>query len=345
MEGMMPDHTIAWESLEDWIKQGMELRATDIHLVPGYTPMARREGKLVPLNDIVLTREMTHWVYVCLFDNRGYSYGREYSGYAQLTRTYGDTIADISAASTGGARSIAIRLHGGTIPELDKSNVPVRVTELLNAPNGLILVAGPHGSGKTTTLYMLTEWINRNRAVHLCTVERPRHYLFQPRQAMIQQREVGLDGPTPASLIDAAMHQDLDVLMVGDIEDFDTLAGVLNAAQTGHLVLVQVHAKDAADAVQRIVGAAPEGMQGQVRRQLSECLRGVIVQRLARNKDGKHRVAVCDILGEGARKFVDGGKPDAGFYLARIQDEIRKLEQAGTIDKQEAERLQREVGS
>jgi twitching motility protein PilT len=341
----MVEHTIAWESLEDWIKQGVEQRASDIHLVPGYRPMLRRDGKLVPLNDIMLMPAMTHWVYVCLFENRGYHYGGyEQGGYSHVSRTYGDTIADISAASTGGAKSISIRLHGGVIPELDKSNVPMRVTELLNAPNGLILVAGPHGSGKTTTLYMLTEWINRNRPVHLCTVERPRHYLFQPKQAMIQQREVGLDGPTPAALVAAAMHQDLDVLMVGDIEDFDTLAGVLNAAQTGHLVLVQVHAKDAADAVQRIIDAAPDGMQGTVRRQLAECLRGVLVQRLAKKTDGK-RVAVCEILNEGARKFIDGGKPDAGFYLARVQNEIRKLEQAGTIDKAEAERLQREVGS
>jgi Tfp pilus assembly pilus retraction ATPase PilT len=162
---------------------------------------------------------------------------------------------------------------------------------------------------------------------------------------MIQQREVGLDGPTPAALIEAAMHQDLDVLMIGDIEDFETLALVLRAAETGHLVLVQVHARDAAEAVQRFIEAAPESMQGQVRRQLSECLRGVVVQRLARKVDGKTRVAVCDVLGEGARKFVDGGKPDPGFFLARVQDEIRKLESAGEIDKAEAERLQREVGS
>jgi Tfp pilus assembly ATPase PilU len=146
-------------------------------------------------------------------------------------------------------------------------------------------------------------------------------------------------------LIAAAMQQDLDVLMVGEIEDFDTLAGCLHAAETGHLVLVQVHAADARDAVMRVIDAAPESMQVSVRRRLSECLRGVVFQRLARKADGKGRVAVCSVLGEGARKFVDGGTPDKGFYLVRAEDELRKLEDKLVIKTEEADKLRREFGA
>ncbi len=160
-----------------------------------------------------------------------------------------------------------------------------------------------------------------------------------------QQREVGRDCPTPASGIDAAMHQDLDAIMVSEVEDFDTLAGVLHAAETGHLVLIQMHANDAREAVERLVNAAPESMQPQVKRQLSQNLRGIIVQRLATFSDGKTRKAVCDVLGEGARKLVDGGRLDAGAHLTRVQDEIAKLEAARKITAEEAARLLREVGA
>lgn len=338
----MSDHTTAWERFDDWIKKAIEHGMTDMHLVPNYKPMGRLKGDLQPLDDLVLTREMTHWVAICLHGNDAMYDANQ--GFWNTSRTYGDTLADITTVKAGGAKTVVLRFHGGRIPTLAESNVPDKVTELLKAPHGIILVAGPHGSGKTTTLYAMTDWINRNLSVKICTVERPRWYLMQPARALVQQHEVGMDGYSFGQLLTASMRQAPNVLMLGEVEDFETLAGAINAAETGHLVLVQVHAKDAADAVQRFIQAAPEGMQEQVMRQLGECLRGVLVQRLARKPDGK-RVAVCDILNEGARKLIDGGKPDAGFYLARVQDEIRKLEQAGTIDKAEAERLQREVGS
>ena len=340
----MADHTTAWERFEDWIKKVIELRGTDLHLVPGYKPMARVDGKLQQVDDLLLTREQTHWVGVCLFGNQ-VLYEMGYPAYMHQSRTYGDTIADISLATAGGGKTVAVRLHGGKIPSIEDVNLPERVTELLNAPNGIVLVAGPHGSGKTTTLYALVDWINRNRALHICTVEKPRHYMFKPLQAVVSQREVGLDGANHAAVLQAAMQQDPDVIMIGEIEDFETLAGALHAAETGHLVIVQVHAGDAREAVERIVSAAPEGMQAKVQKQLAETLRGITVQRLARHNDGRVRTAIYDVIGEGARKFAQGGTPDAGFYICRAQDGIKQLEDDGKIDKEEAERLRREVGA
>lgn len=342
---MSIDHTEAWMKWDGWLKKCIELRASDLHLVPGYKPMARVNGELQPIDDLVLDRSQTRWVAICLFDN-GADYQLQGQGYMHQSRTLNDTvIADIVAASSGGNKSITVRFHGGSIPTLEEGNIPAAVTALLKAPNGLILVAGPHGSGKTTTLYALTEWINQNRGVHICTVEKPRHYLLKPAKALVQQREIGLDGPTAGTLIAAAMQQDLDVLMVGEIEDFDTLVGCVGAAETGHLVLVQVHANDAREAVTRIIDAAPDSMQAGIKKRLSECLRGVLVQRLARKTDGKGRVAVCNILGEGARKFIEGGTPDKGFYMARAEDELRKLEDKLAIKTEEADRLRREFGA
>lgn len=339
----MADHTTAWEKLDDWIKQAIELGATDLHLVPNYKPMGRIKGELQPLDELVLTREMTHWVGVCLHGNQTMYEGGP--GYWHVTRTYGDKLADITTASAGGAKTITVRFHGGKIPTIEETNLPEKVTELLKATHGIVLVGGPHGSGKTTTLYSLLDWINRNRSVHICTVEKPRWFILQPAKALVQQHEVGLDGYSFSELLTVSLRQAPNVLMIGEVEDFDTLASVIHAAETGHLVFVQVHARDAADAVNRFLQAAPEGMQEQVKRQLRETLRGVTMQRLAKRADGKGRVAVYDILNESVRKLVDGVTPDAGFFLARANDQIETHEKAGTITREEAERLRHEFGA
>ena len=138
---------------------------------------------------------------------------------------------------------------------------------------------------------------------------------------------------------------DMIAYLAAALRDRYELAGALHAAETGHLVIVQVHAGDAREAVERIVSAAPEGMQAKVQKQLAETLRGITVQRLARHNDGRVRTAIYDVIGEGARKFAQGGTPDAGFYICRAQDGIKQLEDDGKIDKEEAERLRREVGA
>ncbi|MCC6149149.1 MAG: Flp pilus assembly complex ATPase component TadA [Planctomycetes bacterium] len=337
-----PDHTLAWMKLDEWINRALEMGAFDLFLIPGHKPTCRVGGELKVVEDVVLDRSQTRWVGVCCAE-REIDYMNQ--GYISTLRPIDENrYAELVFARTGGNVSVTLKFRGGKIPTFEETNVPPTVTRLLSAPNGLIIMAGPHASGKTTTLYMLVQWLNENRAMHICTVEKPRHFLLKPARSMIQQREVGRDCPTAASAIDAAMHQDLDAIMVGEVADFDTLAGVLNAAETGHLVLIQMHANDAREAIERLVNAAPEGMQAQVKRQLAQNLRGVIVQRLASTLP-KGRVAVCDVLGEGARKLVNGDRLDAGAHLTRVQDEIAKLESARKINAEEAARLLREVGA
>lgn len=338
-----PDHTLAWMKFDEWISRALEKGATDLYLLPGHKVMCRVNRELQELDPMELDASQTRWVGVCMAE-REIDYMQQ--GYISVVRPINDThYAEVVFARSGGKVSVTVKFRGGKLPTLEECNVPLAVTRLLIAPNGLIIVAGPHASGKTTTLYVLAQWLNENRALHLCTVEKPRHYLLKPAKSLVQQREVGRDCVSGAAGIDAAMQQDADALVVSEVEDFETLAAVLQAAEKGHLVLVQLHADDPADAVARLLAAAPESMQGQVKRQLAGCLRGIVVQRLAKFADGRTRKAVCDVLGEGARKLVEGGRLDAGAYLARVQDEIGKLESARKITGEEAARLLREVGA
>ncbi|MBX3460105.1 MAG: Flp pilus assembly complex ATPase component TadA [Planctomycetes bacterium] len=337
-------HMTAWERFDDWINKALEMSATDIHIVPGYHPKVRVRGELRDLDDLLITPAQTSWIRTSLFQ-QGY-YAPPSSGALQRSLPVGERkLADVTCASAGGEFSVAIRLHAGEVPGLDEAGYPPTIKKLLEAPNGLVLIAGPHGSGKTTTLYAATNWINQQRAVHICTAEKPRHYLFPRGKAIVQQREVGLDGASHTELVHTAMQQDCDVVMVGEIESFDTLAAVLHTAETGHLVLVQVHADSVEDAVQRLLEAAPPGMEEMNRRRLHATLRGVVMQRLITKKDGRTRVAVCEVIGEGARKFIDAGKPDAGFYLTRAHDEIAKLLDKGEVTPEAADRLRREFGA
>ncbi|MCC7507888.1 MAG: Flp pilus assembly complex ATPase component TadA [Planctomycetes bacterium] len=340
-----PDHMTAWIRFDEWIKKAIELRGSDILIVPRYKPQVRVNGELQALDDLTITPEQTGWIRSSLFQQGYYA---PPAGTLQVSRNIGENkLADITCATAGGVASITIKLHASSMPALDDANYPAAAAmkKLLEQPNGLVIVAGPHGSGKTTTLYAMVNWINETRHVHICSVEKPRHYLFPAAKAVVQQREVGLDGNSQTELIQAAMQQDCDVIMVGDVENFDTLAACMHTAETGHLVIVQVHANSVQEAVQRLVEAAPAGLESLSKRQLHATLRGVVVQRLARKKDGRTRIALCEVIGEGARKFIDGGTPDAGFYSARAQDEIKRLEGAGEISKEEAERLSREVGA
>lgn len=338
------DHMTAWMRFDDWINKALELRGSDILIVPRYRPQVRVNGELRDIDSFEITPDQTNWIRNSLFPH-GY-YQAPGGGSLEVARHIGeDKLAHISCASAGGAYSICVRIHGSQIASLDAYDAAAALRKVVDHPNGIVVVAGPHGSGKTTTLYAMVNHINLTRPVHICTAEKPRHYVFPRARALVQQREVGLDGNSHAELIQAAMQQDCDVVMVGDVEDFDTLAACLHTAETGHLVVFQFHANSAEEAVQRLLEAAPPGMEAFSRRRLHATLRGVVMQRLIAKKDGRTRVAVCEVIGEGARKLIDGAKPDAGFYLTRAHDEIGKLVTKGEVTNEEAERLRREFGA
>ncbi|MHC4840654.1 MAG: type IV pilus twitching motility protein PilT [Planctomycetota bacterium] len=338
----MASHTSAWEAFDGWIKQSLELGASDIHFVPGYNPKVRVNGELNSLVEHKLDGEQTNWMCNGLFGN-----SHHHGGYAEemhTTRLYGNRIASIQGATAGGEKTLCIRFMGGEIPDMKKCNVPATFQELLSENHGIVIVGGPHGSGKTTTLHMGVNWINLNRNVNICTIEKPRYFVMEAAKALVQQHEVGVDGGSISELIRLSLRLAPDVLMVSDIDSFDSLVEVIAAAETGHLVLIQMHASEPKNAIERLLSAAPPDMQEGIRSQLSGCIAGVVQQRLVVRKGGKGRVAVCEVLGKAARKLALGADYEPGMYLTRAIDEIQRMLDASEIEDEVADRMRREFG-
>lgn len=330
-------------------------KASDLLIVPGQPTRIRVDGEIQPFDGGTFTPDQTREFAKSVFGEERLSEIPRH-GYLDTARYFdGGAIVRISAALSNGAYTIGVRIRStDAIPSLEKVGLPEAVKKLLTMPNGLILVAGPHGSGKTTTLYSMVDWINHNRAVHLCTVEDPRHYAIKPAKALVQQREVGSDVSSAAAGIAAAMRQDLDVILVGEIADIETLGAAAQAAETGHLVLTQVHADSAADAVTRLLEAAPEDMRPMFQRQLAATIRGITCQRLLKSGDGKHRTAVYElVLADEAfsrqlREKGDVRGCGGGEGSVRMVDSLRALIKRQIADNkmtpEEGEKALRQLG-
>ncbi len=195
-----------------------------------------------------------------------------------------------------GKTAIAIRLLRNDIPTLDDLQLPPVLADFAMRPRGLVLVTGPTGSGKSTTLAGMIDFINVNRSAHVITIEDPIEYVHQHKLCMINQREVGDDVPDFASALRAALREDPDVILVGEMRDFETITAAITAAETGHLVLSTLHTTSAADTINRIIDVYPEHQQGQIRTQLANTLVGVVSQTLLPKRDGSGRIAAMEIL-------------------------------------------------
>jgi twitching motility protein PilT len=213
-----------------------------------------------------------------------------------LSKTIQGVRCRINVLQTARGVGFAVRLLSSFQATIEKLNLHPDLKRLVAHPNGLILVSGPTGCGKSTTLAALIQEINLSEARHIVTIESPIEYTFRPRNAFIRQREVGRDTPSFEQALLDALREDPDVLMVGEMRDPETMRLTLNASETGHLVLATVHSSTCTEALQRIVSAFPSEIQGSVRAQLADCLLAVICQRLRFRPDLKIRVPECEIL-------------------------------------------------
>lgn len=189
-----------------------------------------------------------------------------------------------------------IRLLNDYIPSLSELNMPEKLYELAEEPRGLILVTGPTGSGKSTTLAAMIEYINQSRPVHIMTFEDPIEYTYKSKLALVHQRELGRDVPSFAAALKSALREDPDIILVGEMRDFETISAAVTAAETGHLVFSTLHTTGAAQTIDRIIDTFPSEGQNQIRSQLSTVLKGVITQCLVPTADGKGRRAATEIL-------------------------------------------------
>jgi twitching motility protein PilT len=282
-----------WQEL---ILEARRRGASDVHLEAGLSPILRVQGRLAPLPWEPLEAADLSQLILQILPQRARQQLEE-KGQADLGLSMGeDTRLRVSVFRDRGGYALSVRLLPSVIPTPEELGIPPSVVSLMDRPHGLVLVCGPTGSGKTTTLASLVDRVNRERALHILTLEDPVEYVHRSQRSLVRQREVGTDTDSFASGLRAALRQDPDVLLVGEMRDAETMAIALTAAETGHLVLATLHTGDAPGAVDRLVGAFPQEEEAQVRTQLSAVLQGVVAQRLLPRRDGQGRVAAFEVL-------------------------------------------------
>ncbi len=271
--------------------------ASDLHLTAGVPPVVRQRGRLVRLDDYpVLSPEDTReFIYSILTTEQR----RRLENDLQLDFAYvvpGRARFRVNAYFQRSAVAAAFRLIPSVIVPIDELGLPAVVHDLARRPRGLVLVTGPTGSGKTTSLAAMIDEINRTRDEHIVTIEDPIEFVHAHRRCVINQRELGADAQSFAGALKAALRQDPDVILVGEMRDLETISTALTAAETGHLVFATLHTQDAPQTIDRVIDVFPPEQQGQIRVQLSVTLQGVVTQQLLPTADGSGRCAACEVL-------------------------------------------------
>jgi len=281
-------------NLESFIALAKEHGASDLHLEPGLPVALRVRGVVRATGEPVPARELNEGARTLLGEEPWRRFVEQ--GSADLSRTILGTRCRINVLRTARGIGFAIRLLASFQATVEKLNLHPDLKKLVTNPNGLILVSGPTGCGKSSTLAALIQEINLTEPRHIITVESPIEYFFRPRRAFIRQREVGRDTPSFEQALLDALREDPDVLMIGEMRDPETMRLTLNAAETGHLVLATVHSATCVEALQRIVSAFPAEIQSAMAAQLADCLLAAVAQRLHYRADLNMRVPECEIL-------------------------------------------------
>jgi len=269
---------------------------SDIHLVANNPPIVRLVGELLRLEMPVLTQEEIMAFIKTLLSHAQLDH---YSAGHDVDAAYTDMNGNryrLNVYRQRGDSAIALRLLRNKIPTIEQLKLPEILKNLAMQPRGLVLVTGPTGSGKSTTLAAMIDFINVNKAHHILTLEDPIEYLHTQKKAMINQREIHKDSSDFSSTLRSALREDPDVILVGEMRDHETISLALTAAETGHLVLSTLHTMGAANTIDRIIDAFPPHQQNQIRSQLSSVLKGVISQALIPRADHRGRIAVHEIM-------------------------------------------------
>jgi twitching motility protein PilT len=281
----------------DLLSEVIERKASDLHISAGARPMIRQRGRLValedyPVLDSTTTREL---IYAILGNDQRQRLETDW----QIDFAYsvpGLGRFRVNAYFQRSAIGAAFRLIPVEIKSVEELGLPAIVHELAKKPRGFILVTGPTGSGKSTSLAAIIDEINRTREEHILTIEDPIEFLHRHKKCLVNQRELGADAQSFGLALKAALRQDPDVILVGEMRDLDTISTALTAAETGHLVFATLHTQDASQTIDRIIDVFPPSQQGQVRVQLSVALQGIVTQQLIPTADGAGRVAACEVL-------------------------------------------------
>lgn len=282
--------------LKELIKIGVEKSASDIHITVGIPPVYRVNGELIKYGDEILDPEITKFLVTQILNERQLEELNEKGELDTSFSSPGFGRFRVNAFKQRGSYGMALRIIPLRIPTMEELRLPQVVKELSRLPRGLILVTGPTGSGKSTTLASMIDLINNEKSYHILTLEDPIEYLHKHKMSIVNQREIGSDSLNFANALRAALRQDPDVILVGEMRDLETISIALTAAETGHLVLSTLHTLGAAKTIDRIIDVFPPYQQQQIRIQFSSVIQGIISQQLLATSDGKGRVAAFEIM-------------------------------------------------
>ncbi|WP_159883453.1 type IV pilus twitching motility protein PilT [Paenibacillus puerhi] len=283
-------------SLVDLMELAAAKKASDLHIAAGAPAKFRIHGALQAVNDELLSPEVCRDMARELMSEQQFDQFMR-KGDADLSYSIeGVSRYRVNAFHQKGHVSLTLRLIPSRIPDMEALGLPPIALEFAKKPQGLLLVTGPTGSGKSTTLAAILDYINRTRCDHIITLEDPIEFLHSHKSCIVNQREIGVDTESFATGLRAALRQDPDVILVGEMRDLETISTAITAAETGHLVFGTLHTADAPQTIDRIIDVFPPESQQQIRVQLASVLLGVMAQRLLPTRDGQGRIAAIEVL-------------------------------------------------
>jgi twitching motility protein PilT len=322
---------------------------SDLIFSPGRAPQVEVSGQLVELKfkglENLSPSDTEHIAKSIIGKNEHAGIKLEKEGSADLSYGLENARFRVNIFRQRGSCAIVMRVIPDKVPTFEELNLPAHLGEICGLRNGIVLVTGPTGSGKSSTLAAIIDKMNTDKAIHILTIEDPIEFLHRHKKATIHQRELHSDTPTFAAALRGALRQAPKVILVGEMRDLETIEIALEASETGHLVLSTLHTIDAAKTVERIVGAFPMEDQQGIRNRLSKAFRFILSQRLLPRKNGKGRIAVIEILKSTmrTREYVEKGEGEGKTLLDAMRDgsndgmqhfdgEIEKLIRSGVID-------------
>lgn len=333
-------------NVEELLKKAIEIEASDLHITVGIPPTLRVNGSFLIFKMPRLTAEDTEQIVRYLLTDKQFE-DLIKNGEVDCSIAFENSRFRINAYCQRGCYAAALRLINADILSFSQLGLPDLLVDMCNKQRGLILVTGPTGSGKSTTLAAMIDYINTHRNAHIITLEDPIEYMHAHKKSIVNQREIGSDSKSFSSALRASLRQDPDVILVGEMRDLDTISIALTAAETGHLVLSTLHTIGAASTIDRMVDVFPANQQTQIKIQLGMTLLGVLSQQLIPRKDGQGRVpaleimlsspAIANLIREGKTHQINNIIMTSGQIGMKLMDNsLATLYQRGIISMEEA---------
>lgn len=334
-------------NIYDMLGLVIEKKASDLHLVAGAPPTLRIDGQLKPIDQTPsLTAEQTKILIEPLLT-------REQADYIELHKEldFGYQLGDqarfrTNVYQTKGAMAAAFRLIPKKIRSIDELSLPDIFKSFAKYRQGLILITGPTGEGKSTTLAAIIEEINRNRSEHILTIEDPIEFIFESKKSIISQREMNHDTQDWTIALRSALREDPDVLLVGEMRDFETIAATITVAETGHLVFATLHTATAGQTIDRMIDVFPSHQQSQIRQQLAASIQAVVSQRLVPlSAGGRHAATEVMLANSAIRNLIREAKPhQIDNVIQTAQDEGMRLMETSLIELVRQGMINKETG-